>query len=321
MSASNLKITLLAGGVGGAKAAEGIALSHYRWNLNIIGNIADDQEFHGLWVSPDIDTLTYSLADLIDRGNGWGLRGDSSRVLNSLQRLGNECWMQLGDMDIATHIYRTQQRRLGRRPSEIASEIAQRLGVDIPITLPTDDRVQTRIETPDGWLSFQEYFVRERCQPEVTAIRFDGAERAQATPEALAAIKDSDLIIFAPSNPLVSIAPILAIPGIREALENSAAYRIAISPLIGGKTVKGPADRMLASTGLSSDLDGIASFYRGLIDALVIDHQDSHWQDSLRQQGLAIAVTNTLMSRQEEKKQLLEETIEFALQSQLRRPA
>ncbi|MBY4677013.1 2-phospho-L-lactate transferase [Marinobacterium arenosum] len=315
------KITLLAGGVGGAKAAEGLASSHYRWNLQIIGNVADDQEFHGLWVSPDIDTLTYSLADLIDRQHGWGLRGDSSNTLHCLERLGAETWMQLGDMDFATHIFRTEQRRLGRRPTEIATQIAKRLGVEIPLLLPTDDRVQTRIGTDRGWLSFQEYFVRERCAPQVLEVRFDGIEQARPTAEALAAIRDAELILIAPSNPIVSIGPILATPGIRDAISRSDAYCIAISPLIGGKTVKGPADRMMSSLGYQSDLLGIAELYHGLIDALVIDRQDQPHQAALESLGLAVSVTDTLMSQPQQKQALMEHCVEFALAQQDRSAA
>lgn len=307
------RITLLAGGVGGAKAAEGLASSHYRWNLSIIGNIADDQAFHGLWVSPDIDTLTYSLADLINREQGWGLRGDGNTTLRCLERLGADCWMQLGDMDFATHIYRTERRAQGDRPSEIAADIARKLGVEIPILLPTDDCVQTRIRTPDGWLSFQQYFVRERCAPEVQEVAFEGIDQARPTPEALNAIEQSELIILAPSNPVVSIGPILATPGIREAIAQSNATVVAISPLINGKTVKGPADRMLASAGVDADNGGIARLYDGLIDGLVIDHQDAHWQQPLQARGLAVALCDTLMTSASEKQALLEHTVEFAL--------
>ena len=307
------KITLLAGGVGGAKAAEGLASSHYRWNLNIIGNIADDQEFHGLWVSPDIDTLTYSLADLIDRENGWGLRGDSANTLRCLERLGSDCWMHLGDMDFATHIYRTEQRRQGKAPSQIAKQITQQLGIEIPILLPTDDRVQTRIKTPEGWLSFQEYFVREHCAPEVLEVSFDGIEQATPTQAALNAIRDSELIVIAPSNPIVSIAPILATPGIREAIENSGAYCVAISPLINGKTVKGPADRMMSSAGFDSDVLGVADVYDGLIDGLVIDEQDATARQQLEQRGLDVAVCQTLMTQPQQKQALMEQTVAFAL--------
>jgi len=199
------KITVLAGGVGGAKMAEGLAFSRYSEQLNIIGNVADDQQFHGLWVSPDIDTLTYTLAGLIDRDKGWGLKDESNRVLDALNRLGVDTWMYLGDQDFATHIYRSELRRQGVRPSAIASHIASRLGVKANIILPTDDRIQTRVKTDQGWLDFQSYFVREGCQPVIREFAIDGIEQATATEEALRAISEADLIVFAPSNPIVSI--------------------------------------------------------------------------------------------------------------------
>jgi len=305
-------ITLLAGGVGGAKAALGLALSHYRDRLSVIGNIADDEEFHGLWVSPDIDTLTYTLAGRINRQQGWGLSGDTSQVLSCLKALGCDSWMFLGDQDFATHIYRTEQRRKGIRPSAIAQDIAWKNNVDIPILLPTDDVVQTRVTTAQGELSFQQYFVREQCQPEITAVRFSGAENAQPTAEAIKAITDSDLIIIAPSNPVVSIGAILAVKGIHEALQQSTAYRIAVSPFIGGKTVKGPADRMLSSLGLNASPASIAELYQGCIDALVIDQEDVCWENILQDRGLDVLTTNTLMKTDAEKQQLMESCVAFA---------
>ena len=306
------KITLLAGGVGGAKAALGLALSQWRDHLSVIGNIADDEEFHGLWVSPDIDTLTYTLSGRINRQQGWGLNGDTSQVLNGLKTLGCDSWMFLGDQDFATHIYRTEQRRKGIRPSAIAQDIAWKNQVDIPILLPTDDVVQTRVSTAQGTLSFQEYFVREQCRPDVTAIEFHGAESAAATPEALAAIAGSDLIIIAPSNPLVSIGAILSVTGIREALAASPAYCMAISPFIGGKTVKGPADRMLAGLGMQPSAATIADLYQDFLDALVIDQQDAHAAADLRQRGLDVLATNTLMTSDEEKRHLMDTCVSFA---------
>lgn len=307
------KITLLAGGVGGAKAAEGLVQSPYGEHVKIIGNIADDDAFHGLWVSPDIDTLTYSLANLIDRGQGWGLQGDGRTVLNSLDRLGADCWMQLGDMDFATHIYRTQRREKGDRPSDIAGDIAAAFGVRTPLILPTDDVIQTRVKTPDGWMSFQEYFVKNRCQPDIEKILFDGIEHATATSEAIAAILEADVIMIAPSNPIVSIGPILALPELRRALQQRKGYAIALSPLIGGKTVKGPADKMLTAQGYSSDNLGIAKIYHGLIDGLVIDHQDQNDLPSLREGGLQATAMSSLMQDANQKQQLMGDMVAQAL--------
>lgn len=306
------RITLLAGGVGGAKLAEGLAGICPPECLSIIGNVGDDQEFHGLWVSPDIDTLTYSLAGLIDRQQGWGLAEESHQVLEGLTRLGSETWMSLGDRDMATHIFRTQLRRQGIRPSAIAQSIAESLGVRVNLLLPTDDRLQTQVKTPQGWLAFQEYFVREQCQPEVLDICFDGADKAWPTPEAIAAIEAADILLIAPSNPVVSIAPILAVAGIRQAIAASRASRVAVSPLIGGRTVKGPADRMLAAMGHSSSNRGVAASYAGLIDGLVIDTSDAADRPGLEAESLQVFTTGTLMHSREDKARVAAQVLDFA---------
>tara|TARA_R110002167_G_scaffold4648_10_gene21982 strand:+ start:2308 stop:3327 length:1020 start_codon:yes stop_codon:yes gene_type:complete len=310
-------ITVLAGGVGGAKMAEGLAFSRYREQLNIIGNVADDQQFHGLWVSPDIDTLTYTLAGLIDPDKGWGLADESNRTLDALSRLGADTWMYLGDQDFATHIYRTEQRRLGVRPSEIARHIARRLGVQANIILPTDDCIQNRVKTDQGWLDFQSYFVREQCKPQIEQFAIEGIEQATATEEALQAIAEADLIVFAPSNPIVSIGAILAVPGIRQALVRSSAYKVAVSPLINGQTVKGPADKMMTAAGYRCDQNGIADCYRGLIDALVIDPSDSDAAAGLMANGLAVLTIPTLMTTRRHKIDLAEAVVEFFTRNQV----
>ncbi|MCZ2720896.1 2-phospho-L-lactate transferase [Marinomonas sp. 15G1-11] len=317
----DLTITLLAGGVGGAKAAEGIAASRYAKATQIIGNIADDDEFHGLWVSPDIDTLIYSLGDQIDRQQGWGRKNESHQVLNELAQLGQDTWMTLGDLDLATHIYRTELRKQGVRASHIVHRLAKRHGISMPILLPTDDVVQTRVRTESGVLSFQEYFVRERCQPTVTAVEYEGASIAKATSESLTQIAKSDVILIAPSNPIVSIGAILAVPGIREAIEKSNAYVIAISPLIGGKTIKGPADKMLTSMGKSNDSQGVYECYRSFLHGFVIDSADNEEAACLENQGLDVLVTPTLMNTTSEKSALLSQVIEFALANRTKRAA
>ncbi len=306
------RITLLAGGVGGAKLAAGLAAICEPGQLSIIGNVADDQEFHGLWVSPDIDTLTYTLAGRIDSDKGWGLANESNRVLDGLKRLGCDSWMYLGDQDLATHIMRSHLRQQGVRPSVITQRIAESFRVQSNIVLPTDDRLQTRVRTPQGWLSFQEYFVREQCQPEILEIQLDGLEHATVTPEALAAIREADLLVIAPSNPIVSIGPILAVPGLGQAFALSNAVKIAVSPLIGGATVKGPADRMLSACGYSCDNVGIADCYTDLIDGLIIDHQDQSETSDLEERGLNVLVTHTLMQHTADKARLARELLQFA---------
>ncbi|MGB3384932.1 MAG: 2-phospho-L-lactate transferase [Marinomonas sp.] len=318
---SDLTITLLAGGVGGAKAAEGLAASVYASTTHIIGNVADDDAFHGLWVSPDIDTLLYSLGDQIDRERGWGRKNESYQVLNELSVLGQETWMTLGDLDLATHIYRTELRKQGVRASHITQRLAKRHGVTMPILLPTDDVVQTQVKTESGWLSFQEYFVREQCKPKVLGVEYKGANIARATSEALFQIAKSDVIVIAPSNPIVSIGAILATPGLQEAIEKSTAYVIAISPLIAGKTVKGPADKMLESMGKSTDSKGIYQCYGSLLNAMVIDDADRDELPWLQDQGLDVLVTPTLMKTRDDKCALLTNTVAFAEQQRKQRAA
>lgn len=289
-----LKVTLLAGGVGGAKMAEGFAALE-DVDLAIIGNVADDEAFHGLWVSPDIDTLTYTLAGLINREQGWGVADEGRRALDVLQTLGADTWMFLGDKDFGLHIYRTERRRLGDRPSDIARDIAARFGVTAQIVLPTDDIVQTRVKADSGWIGFQEYFVRERCEPEVRELAYRGIAVARPTAEALAALRDADLIVIAPSNPLVSIRPILGIAGITEAVKDADAPVIAVSPLIAGEVVKGPAASMMKSLGHGADVPGLAALYADIADMLVIDNRDAASGDAVREHGISPVCTDILM--------------------------
>lgn len=296
-------VTLLAGGVGGAKMAEGFA-AHDDVALTIIGNVADDEEFHGLWVSPDIDTLTYTLAGLINRDQGWGVADEGGRALDVLNRLGSPTWMFLGDRDFGLHIYRTERLRRGDRPTDIARHVAARFGVGADILLPTDDRVQTRVQVDTGWLSFQEYFVREQCKPQIRALHYEGIDNAKPTPEALAALAHADLIVIAPSNPLVSIAPILLIDGMADGLKQSPAPVFAISPLIAGKVVKGPADRMMSSLGMRADAVGVAESYVGLADYLVVDHADLALGEEISSLGLHPLLSDILMPDLAAKKRL-----------------
>ena len=304
-----INVTLLAGGVGGAKMAEGFAALD-DVALTVIGNVADDDAFHGLWVSPDIDTVTYSLAGLIDRSQGWGVADEGLRALGVLESLGEPTWMTLGDKDLGLHIYRTMRRARGDRPSDIARDVAKAFGVDATLLLPTDDLVQTRLETEAGDLSFQEYFVRERCAPSVSRVWFDGMELARPTPEALKAVGDAELIVIAPSNPLVSIDPILAVPGLHDAVVMADAPVAAVSPLIAGKTVKGPAATMMAGLGLEPSALGIARHYQGLVDRLIIDTKDAGSRDAIEALGLDVSATDILMPSLERKAALARFAVE-----------
>ncbi|PLW78238.1 2-phospho-L-lactate transferase [Cohaesibacter celericrescens] len=305
-SGERLRVTLLAGGVGGAKMAEGLAAVE-DIKLSIIGNIADDEAFHGLWVSPDIDTLTYSLAGMIDRVQGWGVADEGKRALDTLSMLGQETWMTLGDRDFGLHIYRTMRRNQGDRPFIIARDVARAFGIKAAIVLPTDDIVQTQVQTDAGWLSFQQYFVREQCAPDVRGVRFEGIETARPTLEALKAILTADVIVLAPSNPLVSIAPILEIPGIGEAVKAATAHKIAVSPFIAGKVVKGPADRMMASMGMRADALGVAQRYQSFVDQLVIDNEDATLAADIAALGVDPVCYPILMKDQTDKARLASE--------------
>ncbi|WP_319568914.1 2-phospho-L-lactate transferase [Cohaesibacter marisflavi] len=305
-----LKVTLLAGGVGGAKMAEGFA-SLEDVDLTIIGNVADDEAFHGLWVSPDIDTMTYTLSGRINRQQGWGLADEGTRALETLTSLGEDTWMMLGDRDFGLHIYRTMRRMKGDRPSDIAADVAKAFGVKSKILLPTNDVVQTRVKTEQGWLSFQEYFVKEKCAPAVKALEFAGIEEASATPEALEAIASAELLVIAPSNPLVSIEPILAIKGIREALKKRAVPSIAVSPLIAGKVVKGPADRMMSALGMRADAVGVATRYLGLADILLIDHQDVALSAEILDLSIEPHCTDIMMKDMSDKMRLASEIVQL----------
>lgn len=313
-------IVLFAGGVGGAKAAKGLYQSDYKNNLTIIGNVGDDDEFHNLWVSPDLDTLTYTLANEVNPVTGWGLKNDSCRILSRLAQFGSSTWMHLGDMDIATHIFRSAKRAEGTSMTAITRQITTRLGITVPLLPATDDNLQTRLKTENGWVDFQTYFVHQRCEADVTDISYKGAEFASATPEVLAAIEAADIIVFAPSNPLLSIAPMLAIPQIRDALAASEATKIAVSPLIAGKAIKGPAEKLLQQMSYTPGNKGIAEFYQSLCDVLVIDNQDDGDIDTIESFGLHAHCTSTLMKSDQDKVTLMEEVISAATAYQLEVP-
>lgn len=310
MSESQLKVLLLAGGVGGAKMAEGFDAAS-GISLTILGNIGDDDIFHGLWVSPDIDTMIYTLSDQINRNQGWGVNNDDYKALSFLSKLGCETWMSLGDKDLGLHIYRTERLRSGDRASDITRDIAKAFGVKPNIILPSDRRVQTKVLTNHGWLTFQEYFVREQCKPEVKEIDFVGLKEATPTIEALEEISNSDIIVIAPSNPFVSITPILKVPGISEALKRSKAKKLVVSPLINGKAVKGPAEKIMISLGLQADVIGIAKFYQEFIDTIIIDNIDTPLAPEIESLGLEVFSTDILMSNKIEKKQLAEEILQI----------
>jgi len=272
------RVALLAGGVGGAKLADGLYRALPQGELSIIANPGDDFELHGLTICPDHDTLLYTLAGLGDRERGWGLAGETWNALEQFGKIGAPDWFRLGDRDLALHIHRTALFKSGGRLTEVNRELQRRLGLpDAPILMATDDPLRTRVRTPEGWMEFQPWFVGAQAKPEVLEIEFVGAQRARVSAEATEAILSAELIVIAPSNPLISIAPILAVDGVREAIASARTRGvkvIGVSPIVAGKAIKGPADRILRAAGLPSSPVGVARALPGLFDTLLVEESD-----------------------------------------------
>lgn len=306
------KVVLLAGGVGGARMAEGLVRVLPEGALTVIANIGDDDTFYGLLVCPDIDTITYTLSDRIDRGQGWGVANDTVNGLNVLRDLGAPVWMKLGDADFGLHIWRNWRMSQGASLSEVTEECAARFGVKARILPATDDPLRTKLITEKGLLDFQNWFVGERCQPAVREIRYVGAEAAAASPAALTAIKDADLIVFAPSNPLLSLEPILSVRALRETVAASRAPRIGVSPLIGGKAVKGPLDKLLADLGQPAGAAGVAARYKGLIDGFLVDSGDVDDIVAIEADDVKVHATDILMRDPAGAERLARELLGFA---------
>ena len=303
-------VVALAGGVGAARFLDGLARVLAPERLFIIGNTGDDAEIHGLHVSPDLDTVTYTLAGLADRERGWGLRGDSFRCLEALGRLGAETWFQLGDRDLATHVYRTARLRQGATLTQATAEIARALGVGAAIVPMSDAPVRTRICTSSGELEFQTYFVKRRARDSVAGVRFAGADEAAPAPGVLEAIEQAEAIIVCPSNPFISVGPILAIPGIREALRQRRERVAAISPIVGGRALKGPAADMMRSMKMRCAAAEVACLYADFAGVFVLDEVDRKQAAELEPRGVRPVVANTIMSGQRERKALARAVID-----------
>ncbi len=289
-------ITVLAGGSGAAKFIRGLVEIVPQEELTIIGNTGDDVIVWGLHISPDLDTVMYLLAGLLDEDRGWGITGDTFTCLRSMERYGEMTWFRLGDRDLATHIIRTRSLLQGLTLTEVTEKLCRALGVRARLLPMSDDRVETRIHTPQGILSFQEFFVRERWASPVTGVSYEGSERARPAPGVMEAIQASEGIIIAPSNPVTSIGPILAIADIRQALECSAAPVIAISPIVGGRAVSGPAGKLMRACGYEVSARGVAEVYGDLIDVLIIDEQDAALVEVIERLGIRAVVAPTLLS-------------------------
>ena len=296
--AAGPRVVELAGGVGGAKLAHGLQ-AHLGDRLTVVVNTGDDLERHGLLVCPDHDTVMYTLAGIDNREWGWGLAGETFAASEMLARYGEETWFRLGDRDLATHIVRTRRWRAGERMTPIVIDLQAALGVRARILPMTDAPVRTQVRTDQGWLDFQTYFVGRHQEPEVLEVRFDGIGSASATPEVLAALEAADAIVVAPSNPFVSVAPILAVPGIRAAIDAARARGVpiaAISGIVGGRAIKGPADRMIASlSGEAPTAVAVARRYAGWVDLFVLDAVDANLEGDVRELGFTTLVTDTMM--------------------------
>ncbi len=304
-------ITALAGGVGASKFLEGLSRVAPPEEISIIVNTGDDIEMFGLYIAPDLDIVTYTLAGAVNPETGWGLAGDTFNCLEQL--LGytqTERWFNLGDRDLAAHIFRAQQLRQGLPLSEIAERLRTALGVKSRVLPMTDTHTPTTIITAEGEMHFQEYLVKRRAQPKVTGIRFEYIESAKPAPGVAEAVLSSDAIIICPSNPLISIGPILAVPGMRDLLERAEAPVVAISPVVGGASLKGPTDRMLADLGMQVSAAQVARLYSDVADVFILDVQDEAAKPEIEDLGLKVCVTDTVMSGLEEKIKLAKFTLE-----------
>ena len=303
-------IAVLAGGVGAARFLQGLLAVHRPSDITIISNVGDDCEWFGLHVSPDIDIVLYHLAGLADEERGFGVKDDTFNVLERIAVYGYDTWFSLGDRDLATCITRTDLLRRGRTLAEATAEIASALLVPARITPVTNDELRTKIRTDDGVLDFQEYFVKQRTEGHTREVLFDGAGSAQPAPGVIEVIMEASAVLLTPSNPLVSIGPILSVPGVREALLNTDAKVATISPIVGGRALKGPADRMLRDQGIRADAVGIAGLYRDFLDLLVIDDKDAEAQAEIEALGLDVVVTDTIMASMEKKASLARTVVE-----------
>jgi LPPG:FO 2-phospho-L-lactate transferase len=294
-------IVVLAGGVGAARFLQGVVQVIPQEDITVIVNTGDDRDFYGLHVSPDIDIIMYTLAGIVDETHGWGIRNDTYNTMQQLTRYGHEDWFMLGDRDLATHIHRTNLLRMGKTPSEVAEDLRQRFGLQLRLLPMSDQPIATHIQTPAGLLHFQEYMVKRRCSDEVQDVVFVGAKEARPAPGVLDAIKQAEAILIAPSNPIVSIGSILAVPGIHDTLHEASGMVVAVSPIVGGAPIKGPADKLMRGLGMNVSAVGVARCYRDFLDVMVIDTQDASLADDIEDLGIPTVVTDTIMRDSEAK--------------------
>jgi len=302
-------ITTLAGGVGAARFLKGLVHAVSPEEIVTIVNTGDDIEFYGLHISPDVDIVTYTLAGVVDEGKGWGIRGDTFNCLNMLRKYGYETWFMLGDKDLATHIHRTLLLKKGLKLSEVTEKIRKALGVKVKIIPMTNDKVQTKIITNVGEMHFQEYLVKRKAQDPVLDVKFEGIEKAEPSPGVIESILNADGIIICPSNPIVSIGPIISIKGVKEALSEAKAKIVAISPIVRGAPIKGPADKLMKGLGIEVSALGVAKIYKDFLDIFIIDSVDENLKSEIESLGIKVHVTNTIMKTLEDKIKLAKETL------------
>jgi LPPG:FO 2-phospho-L-lactate transferase len=302
-------LVVLSGGTGGAKLIEGLSHEVNSAELTIICNTADDFVLHGLHICPDLDTIMYTLAGISDPAKGWGILDDTFTILAQLEKLGAEAWFKLGDRDIATHIIRTHLLRAGLRLSDVTDRLRTHLGVKTRILPMSDDEIETRIETSEGEISFQEYFVKRRWQPEVKRVFYAGVEKSRAAPGVLGAIHDAAKIVICPSNPVTSIGPILAIPAVRNALTETKASVVGVSPMIGESAISGPAHKLMAAQGMNPSVFGVAKGYADFLDQFVIDREDEKLRTKIESLGIKTAATSVIMNSLDDKRRLAREVL------------
>jgi LPPG:FO 2-phospho-L-lactate transferase len=297
-------ITVLTGGTGGAKFVDGLRRILPAEELTLIVNTGDDFEWWGLHISPDVDSIAYVLCDLLSKERGWGVQDDTFLCLDRMKKMGEPAWFQIGDRDLATHLLRTQLLQQGKTLAEATAKIAAKLGIAAKILPMSNDQVETIVETRAGELSFQEYFVQRHYQDEVRSVRFRGGETSKPAPGVVEAILAAKAILLAPSNPITSIGPILAVPGIRAALHQTEAPVVAISPIVGGTAVTGPAGALMAACGLPVSVAGVAKAYEDFLDILIADNSDIQEVEDVKRSGLKVCCTNAIMKTEHDRMNL-----------------
>jgi LPPG:FO 2-phospho-L-lactate transferase len=303
-------ITALAGGVGAARFLTGLIQLVKQDDISVIVNTGDDMDMFGLHISPDIDIVTYTLAGIVDGQKGWGVKDDTFQCLDKLKKMGLDTWFALGDRDFATHIFRTEMLKKGYSLAQVTEEICNSLELKLKVMPMTNEKFETWIRLKDGLVHFEEYFVKRASKDDILGVQFIGASNAKPAPGVIEALKTSEKIVICPSNPIVSIGTILAVQGIREALKNTNAKIVGVSPIVAGATIKGPADKMLASLGLEVSAYSVAKLYSDFLDTFVIDVKDSDQAERIRQLGINVKVTNAIMKSLDDKISLAKTVLE-----------